>query len=71
MLTVGIHFLDQLLQDLLVEGLTHETQDVGHHVAGDAAGFLVVKALEGLAEDYKHVTVIYRFHIVATGTVLV
>lgn len=51
MLTVGIYFLDQLLQDLLVEGLTHESQDVRHHVAGDAARLLVVEAFEGLAED--------------------
>lgn len=50
-LTVGVHLFDELLQDLLVEGLTHEPEDVGDHVAGDGAGVFPVEGIESLAED--------------------
>lgn len=52
-LTVLIHLIDQLLEDLLVEGLAHQPQNVGDHVARNAARLLAVEAVERLLQDYQ------------------
>jgi len=50
-LTVLIDLVDQLVKDLPVEGLTHKTEDIGHHFGGDTAGLLVVEAVECLLQN--------------------
>lgn len=64
-LTVGIDFLDELVEDLLVEGLTHESEDVGDHVGGDATALLPVEAVESLAEHCNiigiYISSVYHF----------
>lgn len=47
--TIGVDFVDELVQDFLVERLPHQPKDVGHHVGGDAAGLPTVEAIESLA----------------------
>lgn len=49
-LTVGVDLFDELVEDLFVEGLTHESEDVGNHVGGNAAALVPVKTVEGLAQ---------------------
>lgn len=51
LLTVSVHFLDQLVEDLLVERLAHQSEDVGHHIGGDAPALLPVEAVERFAKD--------------------
>jgi len=46
-----VHQIDQLVKDLPVEGLTHKTQDIGHHFSGDTAGLLVIEAVECLLQN--------------------
>lgn len=36
-LTISVDFFDEFFEDFLVEGLTHQTQNVGDHVAWNAA----------------------------------
>ena len=50
-LTVGVDFFDQFVENLFVERLTHQSEDVGHHVGGDAATLLPVEAVKCLAKD--------------------
>ena len=50
-LTVSVDFLDQFVQNLFVERLTHQSEDVGHHIGGDAATLFPVEAVKCLAKD--------------------
>lgn len=36
---------------MLDRRLTHQTQDIGHHLGGDTAGLLVIEAVEGLLQN--------------------
>jgi len=47
---VSVDFIDELIENLLVEGLSHQSENIGHHVGGDAAALLPVEAVEGLAQ---------------------
>ena len=47
-LTVCVDFIDQFLQCISVEGLTHEAQDLLHHIGRDASWLLAIKSVECL-----------------------
>lgn len=52
-LTIFINLIDKLFEDFLVEGLSHQSQNVGDHVARDAARLLAVEAVECLLQHYS------------------
>jgi len=61
-LTVCVDLIDQFLQCISVEGLTHEAQDLLHHISWDASWLLAIKSVECLfqhcnknTEQYMHI----------------
>lgn len=49
---VFIDFLNHLFEDLLVEGLTHQSENLSNGFGGDRAGLFAIEALEGFSQDF-------------------
>lgn len=48
---VLIDLLDQLIQSLLVELLTHQSEDLSDSLGGDVTFLLTIEGVEGILED--------------------